>query len=156
MAQMVQANLPRRIIKETQRLISDPPCGINAAPTETNLRHFKVVMQGPPQSCYDGGTFKLELFLPEDYPAAPPKVRFLTKVYHPNIDKMGRISLDILGRRWTPALHLRILLLSIQRLLGYPMVEDAWNQSVAREWISDEARAMRTAREWTHKHASSI
>ena len=34
-----------------------------------------------------GGQFKLELFLPEDYPMAPPKVRFLTKIYHPNIGK---------------------------------------------------------------------
>lgn len=32
-----------------------------------------------------GGLFKLELFLPEEYPMSPPKVRFLTKIYHPNI-----------------------------------------------------------------------
>jgi ubiquitin-protein ligase len=35
-------------------------------------------------SCAEG-VFRLELFLPEEYPMSPPKVRFLTKIYHPNI-----------------------------------------------------------------------
>lgn len=43
-----------------------------------------------------GGTFKLELFLPDDYPMTPPKIRFLTKIFHPNVDKLGRICLDVL------------------------------------------------------------
>lgn len=43
--------------------------------TATNLLRF----------LHTGGKFKLELFLPEEYPMAPPKVRFLTKIYHPNI-----------------------------------------------------------------------
>ena len=72
------AGLPRRIIKETQRLMAEPVPGI----TEGNARYLHVVIAGPQDSPFEGGTFKLELFLPKKYPMAAPKVRFMTKIYH--------------------------------------------------------------------------
>lgn len=150
------ATLPRRIIKETQRLIQDPAPGIIASPHEQNQRYFSVVIFGPTQSPYENGTFKLELFLPEEYPMSPPKVRFLTRIYHPNIDKLGRICLDILKDKWSPALQIRTVLISIQALLSAPNPDDPLADDVAREWKEDEARAIRTAKEWTQRYADKI
>lgn len=147
------ANLPRRIIKETQRLLSEPAPGIKAAPHEDNLRYFNVLIEGPTQSPYEGGFYKLELFLPEEYPMAAPKVRFLTKIYHPNIDKLGRICLDILKDKWSPALQIRTVLLSIQALLSAPNPDDPLAEDIARQWKADEPAAIATAIQWTLMYA---
>ena len=147
--------LPRRIIKETQRLMQDPVPGISASPDEANARYFHVMIAGPDGSPFAGGVFKLELFLPEEYPMAAPKVRFMTKIYHPNIDKLGRICLDILKDKWSPALQIRTVLLSIQALLSAPNPEDPLATDVAEQWKTNESEAIRTAQEWTKKFASA-
>lgn len=153
-AAMSNSNLPRRIIKETQRLLSEPAPGISASPSEDNLRYFNVMILGPSQSPYEGGVFKLELFLPEEYPMAAPKVRFLTKIYHPNIDKLGRICLDILKDKWSPALQIRTVLLSIQALLSAPNPDDPLSENIAKHWKTNEVDAVETAKEWTRLYAS--
>eukprot|EP00179_Madagascaria_erythrocladioides_P006711 CAMPEP_0198320672 /NCGR_PEP_ID=MMETSP1450-20131203/9566_1 /TAXON_ID=753684 ORGANISM="Madagascaria erythrocladiodes, Strain CCMP3234" /NCGR_SAMPLE_ID=MMETSP1450 /ASSEMBLY_ACC=CAM_ASM_001115 /LENGTH=150 /DNA_ID=CAMNT_0044024161 /DNA_START=107 /DNA_END=559 /DNA_ORIENTATION=- len=146
-------SLPKRITKEIQRLEEDPAPGISAMPFENNMRHFNVVIEGPAESPYANGTFRLELFLPEDYPMAAPKVRFLTRIYHPNIDRLGRICLDILKDKWSPALQIRTVLLSIQALLSAPNPDDPLNNEAAELWKGDEARAIRTAKDWTAQYA---
>ena len=83
----------------------------------------------------------LELFLPADYPMAPPKVRFLTRIYHPNVDKLGRICLDILKDKWSPALQIRTVLLSIQALLSAPNPDDPLDNDIAALWVADEDQA---------------
>jgi hypothetical protein len=75
---------------------------------------------------------------------APPKVRFLTRMYHPNVDKIGRICLDILKDKWSPALQIRTVLLSIQALLSAPNPDDPLANDVANHWKSDEKAALET------------
>jgi ubiquitin-conjugating enzyme E2 N len=145
--------LPKRIIKETERLMAEPVPGISAIPHEDNLRYFDVQIHGPAQSPYEGGVFNLELFLPDDYPMTPPKIRFLTKIFHPNVDKLGRICLDVLKNNWSPALQIRTILLSIQALLGAPNPDDPLAADVAKSWKEDEQAAIATAKEWTAQYA---
>lgn len=141
-------------MKETQRLLSDPVPGISAVPDENNARYFHVLVAGPEGSPFEGGIFKLELFLPEEYPMMPPKVRFITKIYHPNIDKLGRICLDILKDNWSPALQIRTVLLSVQALLSAPNPDDPLANDVAEQWKFNEHDAIEIAREWTTIYAA--
>lgn len=148
------AVIPKRIEKETQKLATELPQGVTCTPTPDNYRYFKITMGGPPQTAYEGGTYALELFLPEHYPMEPPKVRFMTKIYHPNIDKLGRICLDILKDKWTPALQIRTVLISVQALLSAPNADDPLDPTVADHFKNNEKEALQVAKQWNQIYAS--
>ena len=63
---------------------------------EENGRHFYAKIEGPEGTPYEGGTFRVEMYLPENYPIDPPKCLFRTKIWHVNIDDKGRICLSTL------------------------------------------------------------
>ncbi|EHA98589.1 Ubiquitin-conjugating enzyme E2 N [Heterocephalus glaber] len=142
------AGLSHRIIKETQCLLAEPVPAVEGEPDESNAWYFHMVIAGPQGSPFERGTFKLELVLPEEYPMAAPEVRFMTKIYHPNVDKLGR-CLDILKDKWSPALQICTVLVPIQALLSAPNPDDPLANDVAEQWKTNEAQATVTARAWT-------
>ncbi|KAH0520409.1 Ubiquitin-conjugating enzyme E2 N [Microtus ochrogaster] len=144
--------LPHRIIKETQRLLAEPVPGIKIEPDESNALYFHVIIGGSQDSLFEGGTFKLELVLSEEYPKAAPKVHFRTQVYPPNVDKMGRICLDILKGKWPQ--HYRFAQFCChQALLNAPNPDDPLANDVAEQWKTNETHAIETARVWTRLYA---
>lgn len=109
---------------------------------------------GPPDTPYEFGLFLLEIHVPETYPFNPPKVKFLTKIWHPNISSVtGAICLDILKDNWAAAMTLRTVLLSLQALLASPEPDDPQDAVVAAQYKESFDMFCRTAKHWTNSYA---
>ncbi|KAK4402316.1 Ubiquitin-conjugating enzyme E2 1 [Sesamum angolense] len=80
--------------------------------------HYEVKVKGSITSFLNStrrlGTFKLTLQFTEDYPNKPPTVRFVSRMFHPNIYVDGSICLDILQNQWSPIYDVAAILTSIQ------------------------------------------
>ncbi|KAM1689837.1 hypothetical protein ACFX15_030901 [Malus domestica] len=115
---------------------------------------WQGMIKGPPDSPYEQGVFFLSIDLPPQYPNKPPTIKFLTKVYHPNINgEDGTIYVDILEEdKWNPVQNIESLLLSICSLLDDPNPVDPLNPSCLL-FRKDKKKFVETAKEWTRKYA---
>lgn len=144
----------KRITKELAELRKDPPSNCSAGPAKLDLFIWKATVMGPGDSVYEGGVFNLDIRFPPDYPFSPPKIHFTTKIYHPNISSKGSICLDILKNRWSPALTISKVLLSICSLLTDPNPDDPLVTSIADMYRNKPEEFDKIARWWTQKYAS--
>ena len=132
---------------------SDSP--VTASLVNDDLTHWKGSIKGPEDTPYQGGVFRVDITLPEDYPFAPPKMRFDTKIWHPNVSSAnGAICLDILKDNWSPALTIRTALLSLQALLSAPEPDDPQDAVVAGEYKTDLPAFYAHAKHHTETYAN--
>ncbi|RKU48463.1 ubc11 protein [Coniochaeta pulveracea] len=133
-------NATKRLQTELMQLMTSPAPGISAFPSaDGNLLVWGATIEGPADTPYDGLTLKLSFEFPANYPYIAPTVLFKTPIYHPNVDFSGRICLDILKDKWTPAYNIQTVLLSLQSLLGEPNNASPLNGEAAELWDKDPA-----------------
>lgn len=153
MANIATQRIQRELSEVTAK--NDGKNMISVESLNDSLVDLKGRISGPPDTAYDSGIFELEVKIPETYPFNPPKVRFLTKIWHPNISSVtGAICLDILKDQWAAAMTIRTVLLSLQALLASPEPDDPQDAVVARQFKEKPDLFMQTAQHWTQVYAS--
>ncbi|KEI40536.1 uncharacterized protein L969DRAFT_15896 [Mixia osmundae IAM 14324] len=122
----------RRLVRDFKKLQNDPPGGISGAPCQDNILLWNAVIFGPTETPFEDGTFRLVLTFDESYPNKAPTVRFLTKMFHPNVYANGELCLDILQNRWSPTYDVAAILTSVQSLLHDPNPNSPANAEAAQ------------------------
>lgn len=141
--------LRRQLAELTKR----PVDGFSAGLVDSdNLYEWEVMIIGPPDTIYEGGFLKARLSFPTDYPIQPPKMRFITPMWHPNVYADGNVCISILhppgedqygyeesGERWLPVHTVESILLSVISLLSSdkPNTDSPANVDAAKEIRTD-------------------
>merc|ERR1719464_1463522 len=153
----MQQRRTKRIMKERKIVAQlDESLGISVdwKDSEDSLT---AKITGSKETPFEGGVFQLRVTLPDRYPFVPPDAKFLTKIYHPNVDGAGRICLDNLKSKpkgcWAPSMNVAVILKTIQVLMGTPNPEDPLCPEIAKLYKNNVKEYERKAREYTDRFA---
>ncbi|CAM6107967.1 unnamed protein product [Calypogeia fissa] len=121
------------------------------------LDEILVEFRGPKGSPYQGGTWKVRVRMPKDYPFKYPSINFVNKIYHPNIDeKTGNICLDVLYEKWSPMYDLiNVFEVFLPQLLLYPNPASYRNQGAAVLMMNDYGKFEQEVTEHCKTHAAA-
>ncbi len=142
--------------KQLRDMMRSPPDGFSVGLVdEGDMYRWKVMIEGPSGTLYEGGFFPAELIFPDDYPSKPPVMRFTTKgFWHPNVHADGKVCISILheakedslnaqekmSEKWRPILGVESILLSVVSLLSDPNLESPANVDASVEFRNDPAK----------------
>eukprot|EP01102_Stenamoeba_stenopodia_P008680 TRINITY_DN2525_c0_g1_i3.p1 TRINITY_DN2525_c0_g1~~TRINITY_DN2525_c0_g1_i3.p1 ORF type:complete len:269 (-),score=57.69 TRINITY_DN2525_c0_g1_i3:254-1060(-) len=119
---------------------------------ESNLFKWRVFLEGPKDSPYEGGIFQLLMEFPDDYPMSPPTLKFTSSFWHPNVYEDGKVCISILHppgddpmsgelpqERWLPTQSVATIMLSVISMLNDPNISSPANVDASVEWRRDRA-----------------
>ncbi|TYJ41565.1 hypothetical protein E1A91_A03G031300v1 [Gossypium mustelinum] len=119
------------------------------------MQEFYVEFNGPKDSPYHGGVWKIRVELPDAYPYKSPSIGFINKIYHPNVDEMsGSVCLDVINQTWSPMFDLvNVFEVFLPQLLLYPNPSDPLNGEAAALMMRDRTSYEQRVKEYCEKYA---
>lgn len=146
-----------RLRKELEKLNREKLDNITIEPgdgqTEDNHIIWKAKIVGVEGTPYFNGKFNLLIKIPQEYPFQPPKIKFDTKIFHPNISPDGQICLNILKNNWCASWTLQKIILAVMALLSKPNPDDPLVPEIAQLYISDRKEYESMAENYTKEYA---
>jgi ubiquitin-protein ligase len=120
--------------------------------TITNMKLARnAIIIGPADTPFEDGTFRLSIIFDEQYPNKPPRVKFLSQMFHPNVYASGELCLDILQNRWSPTFDVSSILTSVQSLLNDPNISSPANVEAANLYKDHSSQYAKRVRETVEK-----
>uniref|UniRef100_A0A4W5S1H4 UBC core domain-containing protein n=1 Tax=Hucho hucho TaxID=62062 RepID=A0A4W5S1H4_9TELE len=145
----------KRILEELKSLHCDPHPFCTVLPLESDFTFWKILMQGPPDTPYENGAFELYCQFGAEYPVKPPLVRFVTPVYHCNVNSVGRICHNIFDRNYSAHITMREILDAVYGLLILPEPEDPLDSILAEEFLTSREKYEQEAKKNTEETAGN-
>lgn len=143
-----------RLMGEIRELVRNAPEGIEYVHSEENsVSEIHAVINGPEETPFFGGRFRMKLVISEDYPNSPPRGFFLTKIFHPNIAANGDICVNTLKRDWNSSVTLKHILQVIRCLLIVPFPESSLNDEAGKLFMESYDEYAARAKIMTEVHA---
>ena len=103
-----------------------PIAGVEIVPTENDVMIWNVHIEGPEGTPFIGGKFTVNLDFTDNYPFKPPKIKFMTKIYHPGVKTdTGEICTQAIDQNWVPTLNAKFVIEAILTVLQTPNAENA-------------------------------
>jgi len=145
----------RRLLKEIKTLRSNPLEGIRIKTNDEDILDLTGIIQGPADTPYEDGFFRVKFTFTEEFPSAPPQCRMLTKIFDPNVSATGEICVNTLKRDWKPTYGIEHILVTVKCLLIYPNAESALDEDAGRELLENYESYFARAKLITSVHASA-
>eukprot|EP01012_Entosiphon_sulcatum_P051807 TRINITY_DN7114_c0_g1_i1.p1 TRINITY_DN7114_c0_g1~~TRINITY_DN7114_c0_g1_i1.p1 ORF type:complete len:908 (-),score=151.52 TRINITY_DN7114_c0_g1_i1:2-2725(-) len=149
-------NRVKRLHQEFVTICHRPVANIDVFTAEADIGFWKIVLTGPVGSSYYGGYWLLYAAFPEKYPLQAPEVRFVTPIFHCNINDDGRICHEVLTTRWSPTTTMSDVLSELTELLTNPNPDDALDSTKATLYKQDKDLYMSKVQAAREQYASKL